>query len=140
MAWIEEALPHSTETVWNTGLVGTSVANHGDSLTIGREGGWAPEDLVLLAAESCFMSTLLELAREASIDVLGYVSKAHLETKTPRGRGPSIVLMPCVVVGTPDDIARVHRLATRVPRESIVAKLLNAHLQVTLDVRAVQPQ
>ena len=50
MAWIEEALPHSTETVWNTGLVGTSVANHGDSLTIGREGGWAPEEGALFDA------------------------------------------------------------------------------------------
>ena len=63
--------PFKTETVWNAGLAGTGAAGEGQLLTVGHEGDWVPEHLLLLAAESCFMSTLPTLALDAGIDVLG---------------------------------------------------------------------
>jgi organic hydroperoxide reductase OsmC/OhrA len=138
MAWTERAAsPYSTETVWNAGLSGTGVANDGRTLTVGQEGAWAPEYLLLLAAESCFMTTLLGLARDADIQVLGYVSKGRLQPRDAGTEGPAIALMPCVVVGSEDDVSRVFRLAGNVSRESTVARLLGDRLRVTLDVRAV---
>lgn len=137
MPWTERAIsPYSTETVWNAGLSGTAVASDGRSLTVGQEGAWAPEYLLLLAAESCFMTTLLGLARNADIEVLGYVSKGRLQARDP-GEHPAIALMPCVVVGSEDDVSRVLHLANNVTRESIVARLLGERLRVTLDVRAL---
>lgn len=141
MAWIERAVSaYSTETVWNAGLAGTSVAADGRSLTVGKDGEWAPESLLLLAAESSFMSTLLALARDAGIDVLGYVSKGHLDASTRQGEPPAIAVMPCVVVASERDGARISRLAGSVTRESVVARLLGERLRVTLDVRVVPGQ
>jgi organic hydroperoxide reductase OsmC/OhrA len=138
MVWSESAtLPYSTETVWNAGLEGTSVANDGRSLTVGRDGEWAPEYLLLLAAESCFMSTLLALARQAGLDVLGYVSKGHLATVPPHPDAPIVALTPCVVVASDDDVERIAKLAAQVTRTSVVARLLGDRLRVNLDVRAV---
>jgi len=129
--------PYSTETVWNAGLSGTGVASHGRSLNVGYDGEWAPEYLLLLAAESSFMITLLALAREAGVEVLGYVSNGHLHLKPENGEAPSIVLAPCVVVASAADAAHIGRLADNVRRESIVARLFGERLRVTLDVRAV---
>jgi organic hydroperoxide reductase OsmC/OhrA len=138
MTWIERATTaYSTETVWNAGLAGTSVAGDGRSLTVGHDGEWAPEYLLLLAAESCFMTTLLGLARGAGIDVLGYVSKGQLQANPDHTETPAIAVTPCVVVASENDAARITRLATNVARESIVARLLGERLRVTLDVRAV---
>ena len=138
MAWIETATSlYSTETVWNAGLAGTSLSSHGKSLTVGREGEWSPEHLLLVAAESCVMSTLLALARDAGIDVLGYVSKGQLHGRSDNDESPAIVLMPCVVVGSDEDAARVRRLVSTVTRHSIVAKALGERLSIALDVRVV---
>jgi organic hydroperoxide reductase OsmC/OhrA len=138
MARSERAMsPYSTETVWNAGMSGTGVASHGRSLTVGYDGEWAPEYLVLLAAESSFMTTLLALARNAGVEVLGYVSNGHLHAKTEKGEGPSIALTPCVVVASAADAACIGRLADNVTRESIVARLFGERLRVTLDVRAI---
>ncbi len=138
MPWIDGAMPqHTTETVWNTGLAGTSVEAHGRSLAVGRGDGWAPEDLLLVAAESGFMSALLALADQAGIDVLGYVSKGDLPEKRTNGAPAMIGLMPCVIVGSDADATRIHRIAERVLRESTVARLLGEHLHVMLDVRTV---
>lgn len=138
MTWIERSTsPYSTETVWNTGLAGTGVADDGRSLTVGREGAWAPEYLLLLAAESCFMSTLLALARESGIDVLGYVSKGHLQGRAGVVDDASVVLTPCVVVASRDDAEKIGRLASHVKQKSIVASLLGERLRIALDVRAV---
>jgi organic hydroperoxide reductase OsmC/OhrA len=138
MTWIETATSlYSTETVWNAGLAGTSIANHGKSLTVGRDGDWSPEHLLLLAAESCVMSTLLALAGDAGIDILGYVSKGQLHGRSDNDEKPAIVLMPCVVVGSDEDAARVSRLVSTVARHSIVAKALGERLGIMLDVRVV---
>jgi|KBSMisStaDraftv2_1062788.scaffolds.fasta_scaffold435184_2 organic hydroperoxide reductase OsmC/OhrA len=137
MTWPGRALsPYSTETVWNTGLSGTAVASDGRTLTVGQEGAWAPEYLLLLAAESCFMTTLLGLARDAHVQVLGYVSKGRLQARDV-GESPAVVLMPCVVVASEDDVSHIMRLSNNVTRESIVARLLGDRLRVTLDVRAL---
>ena len=45
------AFPFSSETVWDTGLSASGSAG-GRSLTVGFEGDWAPEHLLLLALES----------------------------------------------------------------------------------------
>jgi organic hydroperoxide reductase OsmC/OhrA len=138
MTWIEQsASPYSTETVWTAGLAGTGLASHGRSLTVGHDADWAPEYLLLLAAESCFMSTLLALARQARVEVLGYVSKGQLQMRSENGEAPSILLTPCIVVASENDAACVGRLANAVTREAVVARLLGERLHVSLDVRVV---
>jgi organic hydroperoxide reductase OsmC/OhrA len=131
------AAPFTTETVWNAGLAGTGMSGEGRSLTVGHEGEWSPEHLLLLAAESCFMSTLLALARAEGIEVLGYVSNGQLQVPDDPQAPLSILLTPCVVVLTDTDAERIRGLARRAREESVVARTLGRGLTVALDVRAV---
>jgi len=128
--------PFKTETVWNAGLAGTGVAVEGQSLTVGHEGDWVPEHLLLLAAESCFMSTLLTLAVDAGIDVLGYVSKGSLDVPRDPGQA-SLLLSPCAVVATTGDAERLTALGRQAQRDSIVARMLGDRFRVELDVRTL---
>jgi organic hydroperoxide reductase OsmC/OhrA len=131
------ALPFTTETVWNAGLAGTGMSAEGRSLIVGHEGEWSPEHLLLLAAESCFMSTLLALARADGVDVLGYVSSGQLHVPDDPQAALSILLTPCVVVLTDGDAERIRELARRAREESVVARTLGHGLTVALDVRVV---
>jgi organic hydroperoxide reductase OsmC/OhrA len=126
--------PFVTETVWNAGLAGTGVAADDRSLTVGHDGEWVPEHLLLLAAESCFMSTLLAIASADGVTVLGYVSSGHLTIPT-QGGTPSVSLAPCVVVASADDERRIAQCARQAEQASVVARLLGDRLQITLDVR-----
>lgn len=130
------AFPFSSEMVWNTGLSATGSAG-GRSLSAGFEGDWAPEHLLLLAVESCFMSTFLSLAYSSGLEVLGYVSNARLEHGTMPGALPAISLAPCVVVGSPVDVTLARETANAASRESVVARLLGTRLRVAPDIRLV---
>jgi len=98
--------PFSAETVWNAGLSGTGSCGEGQSLTIGHDAEWCPEHLLLFAAEGCFMSTLLTLALDAGIDVLGYVSTGRLHVPVEPLSRPALSLVPCIVVATEDEARR----------------------------------
>lgn len=132
------AFPFSSETVWNTGLSATGSAG-GRSLSAGFEGDWAPEHLLLLAVESCYMSTFLSLAYASGLDVLGYVSNARFEhgSSAHRPSAPIVSLAPCIVVGSATEAALARELAGESARESAVARLLGPRLKVAADVRVV---
>ncbi len=130
------AFPFSSETVWNTGLAGTGTAG-GASLSAGFEGDWAPEHLLLLAIESCFMSTFLSLAYVSRLDVLGYVSNARLEHAGAHASSPSISLAPCIVVRSEEDAAQARGLVHEASRESVLVRLLGSRVRLAPEVRIV---
>jgi organic hydroperoxide reductase OsmC/OhrA len=125
-----------TETVWNVGLAGTGFAVGDLQLPVGRDSDWVPEHLLLLAAESCFMSALLSLAIAERVDVLGYVSSGRLETLSGRS-GQSIVVAPCAVVGSRREATRLAELGRQARRESVIARLLGNRLDVELDIQVI---
>jgi organic hydroperoxide reductase OsmC/OhrA len=128
--------PFETETVWDAGLAGTGSAVGGPQLIVGRDGDWGPEHLLLLAAESCFMDTLLSLAVENGIAVLGYVSNGKLWLRDGNGT-PEISLLPCAVVGSAPEAKRLVEIGRRAQQESLTARLLGNRLHVTMDVRTI---
>jgi organic hydroperoxide reductase OsmC/OhrA len=132
----ERPLRCATETVWDGGSSGTGVCADGHELTFGRgEGGWTPEQLLLLGAESSVMEAVLTAARNAGVDVLGYISSGHLDVPDEAGAAPRLQLNPCVVVASVDEAQRKALLSTAVAEASLVGRLLGAHLQVGIDVR-----
>jgi organic hydroperoxide reductase OsmC/OhrA len=131
------AFPFSSETIWNAGLSATGSAG-GHSLSAGFEGDWAPEHLLLLAVESCYMSTFLSLAYASGLEVLGYVSNARFEQASAHpASAPVVSLAPCIVVGTADDAVRARQLVAESTRASAVARLIGPRLKVLADVRVV---
>jgi organic hydroperoxide reductase OsmC/OhrA len=129
-------VPFETETVWNAGLAGTGAAVGGLNLTVGHDGDWAPEHLLLLATESCFMSTFLSLAANEGIEVLGYVSNGQLQMHESRST-PTVVLVPCAVVASRHDAVRLAEVARQAEQESVTAQLLGSHLHVTMDIQTI---
>lgn len=135
---ITQIAPESfeTETVWNVGLAGTGFALGDLQLPVGRDSDWTPEHLLLLAAESCFMSSLMALALADGIDVLGYVSNGRLEIVKERS-APSVTLAPCAVVGSRREATRLAELGRQARRESVTARLLGNRLHVALDIQVI---
>lgn len=131
----QPAVPYTTETVWDGGLSGTGVCDEG-ILSVGRESGrWSPEHLLLFAAETSLMESILAAARDADIEVLGYVSSGHLEIPEEPGAAPRVTLKPCIVVASADEAQRASLLSTAVARTSMAGRLLGSSLHVGLDVR-----
>jgi hypothetical protein len=127
-----EVTPYSTEIVWDGGFSATGLSVGGQTLTIGYDGIWGPEQLMLLGIESSFMNSFLSAAREAGIHVLGYVSSAHLELGEEQ---PAITLRPCVVVASADQAERALLVSIAARRQSIAGRLLGRELRVSLDVQ-----
>jgi hypothetical protein len=137
---LQRSLPFATETVWDGGLLGTGACGDGRALSVGRgEGGWAPEQLLLLGAESSLMESVLTAARDADIQVLGYVSCGHLEVPEEPGSAPRLTLKPCLVVASADEAQRAVLLSAAVAGTSLAGRLLGTCLQVRLDVRLEPP-
>jgi organic hydroperoxide reductase OsmC/OhrA len=132
----QPVLPFATETVWDGGRSATGVCGEGRELSVGRESGqWLPEHLLLLAAESSLMESFLAAAREADIEVLGYVSSGHLEIPDEPDAAPRLTLKPCIVVASVEEAERAALLSTAVARTSMAGRLLGNRLRVGLDVR-----
>ena len=130
------ALGCATETVWDGGVSGTGVCADGHELSLGRgAGGWTPEQLLLLGAESALMEAVLTAARRAGVDVLGYISSGHLDVPDEAGAAPRLRINPCVIVASVDEAQRAALLSTEVAAASLVGRLFGAHLQVGIDVR-----
>jgi organic hydroperoxide reductase OsmC/OhrA len=130
------ALRCATETVWDGGCSGTGVCADGHELSLGRgDGGWTPEQLLLLGAESSLMEAVLTAARDAGVDVLGYISSGHLDVPDEAGGAPRLSLNPCVIVASVDEAQRAALLSTAVADASLVGRLLGGRLQVGIDVR-----
>jgi len=112
------------------------VCADGHALSLGRdEGGWTPEQLLLLGAESSLMEAVLTAARHAGVDVPGYISSGHLDVPDEAGAAPCLTLNPCVVVASADEAQQAALLSTAVAEASLVGRLLGTHLQVGIDVR-----
>src|SRR5262249_27712559 len=131
-----QAAACATETIWDGGVSATGVSGEGHELPVGRgAGGWSPEQLLLLGAESSLMESILAAAHEADVEVLGYVSSAHLELPDERGALPRLTLKPCIVVASVDDHQRARLMSATVARTSLAGRLLGNRLHVGLDVR-----
>ena len=130
------ASPYATEIIWDGGVSGTGQSGKGQELAVGYEGGaWSPEHLLLLGAECSLMESFLTAAREADLQVLGYVSSGHLDLPDDPALAPRLTLRPCVVVASLDDARRAAAMLTSVARESVAGRLLADHLHVGADIR-----
>ena len=132
----QPAVACATETIWDGGASGTALCGEGRELVVGRGAGeWSPEQLLLLGAESSLMESILAAAREVNVQVLGYVSSAHLDVPDERGGEPRLTVKPCLVVASLDDRQHARLMSAAVARTSLVGRLLGKHLHVGLDVR-----
>jgi organic hydroperoxide reductase OsmC/OhrA len=127
---------HATEIVWDAGATGTAMSAAGTSLEIGQPDGWTPESLLALTAASTFMTAFIERAAAVGIEILGYVSAAHLES-APDQKRPTIRLAPCIVIPPTEDPASVRALCDTVLAESPIARVLEPHLVIDIGIQTL---
>jgi hypothetical protein len=122
------------ELVWDEERRGSGACASGSSLNVGDAAEWSPTDLLALAVASCLMRTFLRVAAEEHVPVLGYVSTAYVE---PRGDGPWVLVLPCIVVPeavtTPAVLGLMHAAIARSP----VVGAVSDRLTVRPDVQQV---
>jgi len=128
-------MPYATEMVWDGGESATGLSASGKALTVGDRADWGPEQLMLLAAESSFMDSYLAAARDADLQILGYVSSAHLEIPDGSATAPRVTLRPCVVVASARDAEHAARILHIATGRSILARLLGDQFFVSIDVQ-----
>jgi uncharacterized OsmC-like protein len=124
------------ELVWDEERRGTGSSASGVSLGVGDAAEWSPTDLLALAVAGCVMRTFLRVAGEEHVPILGYVSTALVE---PSAGGPSVLVLPCVVVPTAVSTRAVLGLMQQAVMRSPVAQTLAGRLIVRPEVRPVAP-
>ena len=98
MARSETSFPRcSSDLVWDGGLHATAFVDNGAPLVAGADVGWTPEVLVATATGAALMTTILELAARADIDIVGYVSEQRILDAGVVSRS-TVFLAPCISV------------------------------------------
>jgi hypothetical protein len=92
-------------------------------VTAGEHESWTPEHLLVGGLAASIMGSFLRLAHRAGITVLGYASQQRIE-RFPDAEDPEIVLAPCIVVRTDDEVRRARLLFGDAVVESSVAGML----------------
>lgn len=127
--------------VWDAGADATAVPVEisalGSKLRVGPEAGCLPAHLMTVAADSCFMSTLLRLAQEAGVKILGYVSNSKLRVPIDSRQPPSLTLFPCIVVESQRDAEKLGLLCQQAVERSHVCRVLGDRLEIEPDIEVV---
>jgi peroxiredoxin-like protein len=108
----------------------------------GWPGFWSPEQLLVLAAGSCYLSTLLALAEHNQLALVGYHAGAEGRIEPTPGQGykfTEIVLRPVVTVRSENDLALAHKLVEKAERVCIVSRSLAVPVRVEARVEVVAP-
>jgi len=109
----------------------------------GRPGYWSPEQLLVMAANSCFLSTFLFFAEKSNILLAGYRAEGEGRLEMVEGKGyqfAEIVLRPVVVLEKEKDMARVQRLLQKAEHACIVAHSLATPIRVESRVEVALPK
>lgn len=108
----------------------------------GQPGMWSPETLLVLAASSCFLNTLLFFAEKSGLTLVGYRADAEGRLERVPGVGfrfAELTLRPTVVVESETDAELARRLLEKAERACIVANSLAAPVRVQAEVELAFP-
>jgi organic hydroperoxide reductase OsmC/OhrA len=120
--------------VWDRGSAGTAQCGCGCGISVGTTGEWTPERLLAAAVESSVMTHFLELADQAGLEVLGYVSAGGTVAAPGETRGLNVVVRPCVSIADEKDAPAVHRFLLAARDASPIVRSLGGVTTVEADV------
>ncbi len=143
-----DAHTYNVNTTWMDGRIGNAEANHVSVPVFfsappefgGTEGFWTPEHLLVLAANSCLMSTLLALAEHNRLTLVGYRADAEGKLEKIPGQGyrfTEIVIRPLITVQSEDDLPLAEELLAKAEKFCIVANALSVPVRVDARVEIV---
>ncbi len=117
----------------------TELALSGDAAFGGDAQRLNPESLLVSAAASCQLLSLLAVAARARVDVIDYRDEAvgSMDMDEPPARIGHIQLSPHITVRAPATVARVEHLCEVAHRECFIANSLRTTITVTPTVTVV---
>jgi Zn-dependent M28 family amino/carboxypeptidase len=127
----------ASELVWDAGKHGTAIYPDGPPIGVSGPSGWPPELLLATGAAVSIMTRFLELAAEAHIDVLGYLSRQEVTSATVLEE-PLIEMSVCIVVSTPDmgEMARTMLETSRT--SAALTRLLRRPPMIDVHIKVVR--
>ena len=135
---MNDAATH-TQLIWDRACAGTAQAESGCCLHTGPHSEWSAGNLLVAAVESDVMATFMRSAEESGLPVLGYVSAAEAVLDHDPDVRPSIVVRPCIVVGSEKDRSGAQRLVVNTKARSAIARALGESLRIQAEVVVVPP-
>lgn len=115
------------ELVWDSKKTGTVTSASGTTLVVGEDAPFSPEDLLAMAAATCFMRTFVGLAEADAVPILSFVATARVEEAAGT---PTIHIRSFVAAPVGRD-GRVLDLLTRAARISPVCRMLEGRVTTT---------
>jgi peroxiredoxin-like protein len=107
----------------------------------GRPGFWSPEQLLVLAANSCFLSSFLFFADRSRVSLAGYRADAEGRLERVQGRGfhlAEITLRPVVVLEREADMDRARQMLEKAERACIISNSLKTAVRVEPRLEVLQ--
>jgi peroxiredoxin-like protein len=108
----------------------------------GRAGAWSPEQLLVLAASSCFLSAFLFFAERNGIPLASFRVDGEGALERMEGKGyrfAHITLRPFVILEHEKDVAEAEKLLEKAQRACIVANSLGVAVRVEARVEVGLP-
>ncbi len=108
----------------------------------GQPGLWSPETFFVLAANSCFMATLLVLAKHSKMTFARYESEGEAEVEHVPGQGyrfKQLTLRPLVTVLRESELALAQALINKAQRHCLVTNALAVPMRVEARVEMMAP-
>ncbi len=117
----------------------TELALSGDAAFGGDPARLNPEALVVSAASSCQLLSLLAVAARARVDVVDYRDEAvgTMDLDEPPARIGHIQLSPHITVRAPATVARLEHLCQVAHRECYIANSLRTTITVTPTITVI---
>lgn len=106
----------------------TPIQGSSDSIFLGDESKYNPEDLLLSSVSSCHMLWYLHLCAKNGIVVIDYKDKAEgimTENADGSGKFTEITLRPDVIVSKADDISLANALHAEASKMCFIASSVN---------------
>lgn len=108
----------------------------------GRPGLWSPEQLLVLAASSCFLSAFLFFAERSGIPLASFRIEAEGGLEKAEGKGyrfAHITLRPFLILEHEKDVVPAEKLLEKAQRSCIVANSLGVSVRVDARVEVGLP-
>ena len=107
----------------------------------GEPGLWTPEQLLLGAVATCYVSTFRAIAERSQLDLHGLeVSVEGVIAKDSGGlRFTEINIRPAITVRSQQDCERAQRLAEKAERACLISRSLSATITANYKVEVAEP-
>jgi hypothetical protein len=127
----------ASELVWDAAGRGTAIYVNGPPIAVAGPAGWPPDVLLATAVATSIMTRFLELATDAHVEVLGYLSRQEV-TRSTVSEEPTVEMSACVVVPSDDGVEYARTMMEMSRASAAVVRLLRRPPSIDVHIKVVR--